>query len=268
MLKARVINMSAEDLAFTHQLADVADKLSMARFGALDLKIETKPDLTPVSDADKSVEEELRKLINKYSASDSIIGEEFGKEGNGNREWILDPIDGTKNFVRGVPFWGTLIGLRVDGILTTGMVSAPALGRRWFGATGLGSYLQTKTNSFQSERKLQVSKVSKLEDAYLGYSSQDLWKNPTQQDTFEKLLKNVWRARGFGDFIIHMMVAEGSLDVSIEPSLAVWDMAALIPIIREAGGNVTSLNNGDALQEKSMVTTNSLLHEQTINLFN
>ena len=259
--------MSIQDLEFTHKLADAADKISMARFGAMDLKIETKPDLTPVSDADRSVEEELRKLIANYSPQDSIIGEEFGHDGGGNREWILDPIDGTKNFVRGVPFWGTLIGLRVDGEMTTGMVSAPALGRRWFGATGSGSFLQTKTNSFQSERKLQVSKVSKLEDAYLGYSSQDRWEKKSQEEEFEKLLKKVWRARGFGDFIIHMMVAEGSLDLAMEPSLAIWDMAALIPIIREAGGNVTSLNNGDPLIEKSLVTTNGLLHEQTIRLF-
>ena len=259
--------MSIQDLEFTHKLADAADKISMARFGAIDLKIETKPDLTPVSDADKSVEEELRKLIASYSPQDSIIGEEFGHDGGGNREWILDPIDGTKNFVRGVPFWGTLIGLRVDGEMTTGMVSAPALGRRWFGATGSGSFLQTKTNSFQSERKLQVSKVSKLEDAYLGYSSQERWEKKSQEEEFEKLLKKVWRARGFGDFIIHMMVAEGSLDLAMEPSLAIWDMAALIPIIREAGGNVTSLNNGDPLIEKSLVTTNGLLHEQTIRLF-
>jgi histidinol-phosphatase len=259
--------MSIQDLEFTHKLADAADKISMARFGAMDLKIETKPDLTPVSDADRSVEEELRKLIADYSPQDSIIGEEFGHDGGGNREWILDPIDGTKNFVRGVPFWGTLIGLRVDGEMTTGMVSAPALGRRWFGATGLGSFLQTKTNSFQSERKLQVSKVSKLEDAYLGYSSQDRWEKKSQEEEFEKLLKKVWRARGFGDFIIHMMVAEGSLDLAMEPSLAIWDMAALIPIIREAGGNVTSLNNGDPLIEKSLVTTNGLLREQTIKSF-
>jgi histidinol-phosphatase len=259
--------MSIQDLEFTHKLADAADKISMARFGAMDLKIETKPDLTPVSDADKSVEEELRKLIANYSPQDSIIGEEFGHDGGGNREWILDPIDGTKNFVRGVPFWGTLIGLRVDGEMTTGMVSAPALGRRWFGATGLGSFLQTKTNSFQSERKLQVSKVSKLGDAYLGYSSQERWEKKSQEEEFEKLLKKVWRARGFGDFIIHMMVAGGSLDLAMEPSLAIWDMAALIPIIREAGGNVTSLNNGDPLIEKSLVTTNGLLHEQTIKLF-
>ena len=260
--------MSAQDLEFTHKLADAADQISMARFGALDLKIETKPDLTPVSDADKSVEEELRRLISKYSPTDSVIGEEFGHEGGSNREWILDPIDGTKNFVRGVAFWGTLIGLRVDGEMTTGMVSAPALGRRWFGSTGLGSFLQTKTNSFQSEKKLQVSKVSKLEDAYLGYSSQDRWAKKSQEEEFGKLLKKVWRARGFGDFIIHMMVAEGSIDLSMEPSLAIWDMAALIPIIKEAGGTVTSLNNGDALEENSMVTTNGLLHEQTLKLFN
>lgn len=260
--------MSKKDLDFCQKLADKADEISMARFGALDLVIETKPDLTPVSDADKKVEEELRKLITQYSNSDSIIGEEFGKEGSGNREWILDPIDGTKNFVRGVPFWGTLIGLRIDGKMQVGMVSAPALGRRWFGALGHGSYLRSQTNNFLKERKLQVSKVSKIEDAYLGYSSQDRWAKKNQEDNFEKLLKKVWRARGFGDFIIHMMVAEGSLDFSMEPSLAVWDMAALIPIINEAGGTTTSLDGGDPLEEKSLVTTNSLLHSQVLNFLN
>jgi histidinol-phosphatase len=260
--------MYSTDLKFSHELADAADHISMARFGALDLIIETKPDLTPVSDADKSVEEELRKLITNYSKNDSIIGEEFGKQGSSNREWILDPIDGTKNFVRGVPFWGTLIGLRVDGVMQVGMVSAPALGRRWFGATGAGAFLRTQTNSFKSERKLQVSQVSKIEDAYLGYSSQDRWAQKNQEDEFEKLLKKVWRARGFGDFIIHMMVAEGSLDFSLEPSLAIWDMAALIPIIKEAGGQVTSITGGDALEEKSLVSSNGLLHSEIIKTLN
>jgi len=167
-----------------------------------------------------------------------------------------------------VPFWGTLIGLRIDGKMQVGMVSAPALGRRWFGALGHGSYLRSQTNNFLKERKLQVSKVSKIEDAYLGYSSQDRWSKKNQEDNFEKLLKKVWRARGFGDFIIHMMVAEGSLDFSMEPSLAVWDMAALIPIINEAGGTTTSLDGGDPLEEKSLVTTNSLLHSQVLNFLN
>ena len=144
--------MSKKDLDFCQKLADLADEISMARFGALDLVIETKPDLTPVSDADKKVEEELRKLILEYSPSDSIIGEEFGVDGQSNREWILDPIDGTKNFVRGVPFWGTLIGLRVDNKMQVGMVSAPALGRRWFGAIGYGSYLRTNTNNFKNPK--------------------------------------------------------------------------------------------------------------------
>jgi histidinol-phosphatase len=260
--------MSQKDLDFCQKLADLADEISMARFGALDLVIETKPDLTPVSDADKKVEEELRKLILEYSPTDSIIGEEFGVDGKSNREWILDPIDGTKNFVRGVPFWGTLIGLRIDNKMQVGMVSAPALGRRWFGAIGHGSYLRTNTNNFKKERKLQVSKVSRIEDAYFGYSSQERWAKRNQEENFEKLLKKVWRARGFGDFIIHMMVAEGSIDFSMEPKLAVWDMAALIPIITEAGGTATSLEGGDPLEDKSLVTTNGLLHQEVLRNIN
>ncbi len=260
--------MSQKDLDFCQKLADFADEISMARFGALDLKIETKPDLTPVSDADKKVEEELRKLILDYSSTDSIVGEEFGVEGNSNREWILDPIDGTKNFVRGVPFWGTLIALKIDNKVQVGMVSAPALGRRWFGALGLGSYLRTNTNNFKKERKLEVSKISKIEDAYFGYSSQERWAKRHQEENFEKLLKKVWRARGFGDFIIHMMVAEGALDFSMEPKLAIWDMAALIPIITEAGGTTTSLEGGDPLVDLSLVTSNGLLHQEVLKNIN
>ena len=256
------------DLALAHVLADHADQISMKRFGALDLKIDTKPDLTPVSDADTSVEQEIRKLINGTNANDSIVGEEFGQEGNSNREWILDPIDGTKNFVRGVPFWGTLIGLKIDGVMQMGMVSAPAIGKRWFASKGNGAFVRSNTNSFISERRISVSKVAKLEDSYLGYSSQDRWHKKNQEEEFNNLLKKAWRARGFGDFIIHMLVAEGALDFSVEPELAVWDMAALIPIVQEAGGIATSLTGGESLVEKSLITSNGLLHPQLLKVFN
>jgi len=260
--------MSQKDLDFCQKLADLADEISMARFGALDLVIETKPDLTPVSDADKKVEEELRKLILEYSPTDSIIGEEFGVDGESNREWILDPIDGTKNFVRGVPFWGTLIGLRIDNKMQVGMVSAPALGRRWFGAIGHGSYLRTNTNNFKKERKLQVSKVSRIEDAYFGYSSQERWAKRNQEENFEKLLKKVWRARGFGDFIIHMMVPEGSIDFSMEPKLALWDMAALEIIVKEAGGKFSNLAGAAGIEGPGAISSNGLLHQEIIKRFN
>ena len=260
--------MSQKDLDFCQKLADLADEISMARFGALDLVIETKPDLTPVSDADKKVEEELRKLILEYSPTDSIIGEEFGVDGESNREWILDPIDGTKNFVRGGPFWGTLIGLRIDNKMQVGMVSAPALGRRWFGAIGHGSYLRTNTNNFKKERKLQVSKVSRIEDAYFGYSSQERWAKRNQEENFEKLLKKVWRARGFGDFIIHMMVAEGSIDFSMEPKLALWDMAALEIIVKEAGGKFSNLSGVAGIDGPGAISSNGVLHNEIVNRFN
>jgi len=249
----------SEELALVHTLADIADKISMDRFLALDLSVETKPDLSPVSDADKSVELALRAAIQKKYPSDSIIGEEFANTvGSSKRAWVIDPIDGTANFVRGVPVWCTLISLMEDGVSVVGMVSAPALNRRWYAAEGAGAFTQFGETS---PRKISVSKVNKIEDASLSYSSFHSWNDGGK---FSDLSKRFWRTRGYGDFWSHMLVAEGALEVAAEPELQLFDMAALDIVVREAGGRFTGVNGIDGSHQGTAIASNGLLHDQVV----
>jgi histidinol-phosphatase len=249
----------SEELALVHQLANIADKISMERFLALDLAVETKPDLSPVSDADKSVELALRAAIAEAYPGDSVIGEEFANtQGSSTRSWVIDPIDGTANFVRGVPVWCTLISLMENGVSVVGMVSAPALNRRWYASQGSGAYTQFGESS---PRKIAVSKVSKIEDASLSYSSFHSWKDGGK---FSELAKRFWRTRAYGDFWSHMLVAEGALDVAAEPELQLFDMAALEIVVIEAGGRFTGVNGVQGSHEGNAVSSNGLLHNEVI----
>ena len=249
----------SEELELVHTLADIADKISMDRFLALDLKVETKPDLSPVSDADKSVELALRAAIAAKFPSDSVIGEEFeNTQGSSTRAWVIDPIDGTANFVRGVPVWCTLISLMENGISVVGMVSAPALNRRWYAAEGSGAFNQFGRSE---PRKISVSKVSKIEDASLSYSSFHSWKDGGK---FSDLAKRFWRTRAYGDFWSHMLVAEGALEVAAEPELQLFDMAALEIVVKEAGGRFTGVNGIDGSHQGNAVSSNGLLHNEVI----
>lgn len=249
----------SEELALVHQLADLADKISMDRFLALDLSVETKPDLSPVSDADKSVELALRAAIEAQYPTDSIIGEEFANTvGSSKRAWVIDPIDGTANFVRGVPVWCTLISLMEEGVSVVGMVSSPALNRRWYAAEGSGAYTQFGESS---PRKISVSKVGRLEDASLSYSSFHSWKDGGK---FSELSKRFWRTRAYGDFWSHMLVAEGALEVAAEPELQLFDMAALDIVVREAGGRFTGVNGIDGSLQGNAISSNGLLHDEVI----
>ena len=207
--------MSA-DLDFALSLADAADAISLPRFGASDLRVERKPDLSPVTDADRAIEEKLRALA--AERGEGLFGEEFGGPADGVR-WIVDPIDGTKNFVRGIPIWATLIALERDGELVCGVVSAPALRRRWWAARGEGAWA--------NGAPIRVSAVARLEDAAVSVAlAADL-----------AAVENVaWHARGLGDFWQHVLVAEGALDAAIDYPLKLWDYAALVPIVEEAGG--------------------------------
>lgn len=256
-----------DDLEFAHHLADQADAISLIRFNALDLVVTQKPDLTPVSDADLAVETQIRALITETFPHDSVIGEEFAQKSLGERTWIIDPIDGTKNFVRGVPVWATLIALREAGQITLGLVSAPALGRRWWATAGNGAWVRELGND--SPRQLQVSSVHDLVNASFSFSDQKGW-NPEQ---FEVIRSATWRQRAYGDFWSHMLMAEGAVDLGAEPELALYDYAALVPIITEAGG-VASQFNGDELpvndneRHPSFVCTNGLLHQACIELLN
>ena len=251
---------TTRDLTFAQHLADHADLITMASFLDRDLQVDTKPDLTPVSAADRAVEKALREQIAASNPGDAILGEEFGTSGQGDRTWIIDPIDGTKNYVRGVPVWATLIALRIGDELTVGVVSAPALGRRWWAAKGSGAWVRDPLG----ERAISVSNVAALGDASLSVSDPVGWPS----DSFSDLSARTWRSRGFGDFWSHLLVAEGAVDIAVEPQLETYDMAALIPIVTEAGGRVTGWRGGDPLAEGSAVTTNGLLHNQVVSALN
>ena len=254
------------DLDLAIRLADIADEISLKRYQALDLVVETKPDLSPVTDADKAVEKAIRNEITKVRADDLVVGEEFGSPDSlaGKYYWVIDPIDGTKNYLRGVPTWATLIGL-IDpaGEVVVGVVSAPALARRWWAAKDLGAKTQFKSGVGVGEiSELKVSKVSKLNDASVSYSDLVGWGK--RKDKFVALQEKVWRTRGHGDFWSHMLVAEGAVDIAVEPSLSLWDMAALDVIGREAGGKFTNLEGKDGPHGASAISSNGLLHDAFI----
>ncbi|MDT7573220.1 MAG: histidinol-phosphatase [Actinomycetota bacterium] len=251
------------DLALAHSLADAADALMLSRFRAHDLRVETKPDLTPVSDADRDVEHELRRLLRSARPSDAVLGEEYGLDGEGPRRWVLDPIDGTKNFVRGIPVWASLIALQVDEQTSVGVVSAPALGRRWWAARGLGAHAG---RSMRDATRLQVSSVSQLADAALSYSSLGGWEERGRLQGLLELGRRVWRTRAFGDFWSHMLVAEGAVDISCEPEVSLWDLAALQVVVEEAGGRFTDLAGEARADRGSVVCTNALLHDEVLAL--
>ena len=254
------------DLSFARELADMADAISMDRFRSVDLVVTTKPDMTPVSDADRAVESALRAAIADSRAGDSVRGEEFGTEGDSVRQWIIDPIDGTKNFVRGVTIWATLISLAIDGVPVVGVVSAPALGTRWWGATGQGAFVNERLGSPNSEqaRRIHVSRVSELADASISLSGLTRWENAGKLPQLLELTREVWRTRDYGDMWPYMMVAEGLLEASGEYDLQVYDMAALVPIVREAGGTFTSVDGDDGPWHGSALATNGLLHDRVI----
>jgi histidinol-phosphatase len=252
-----------DDLRLAHVLADAADAQTMARFKALDLHVETKPDLTPVSDADRSVEEAIRSTLSRARPRDAITGEEFGATGHGPRRWIVDPIDGTKSFVRGVPVWATLIALMDGDQVMAGVASAPALHRRWWAARGSGAYTG---NSLSSATRLAVSGVRDLGSASLSFSSLSGWAARDRETAFLTLTRSVWRVRAYGDFWSYMLVAEGAIDVAAEPEVALHDLAALTVIVTESGGRFTDLSGVDGPAGGSAVATNGHLHDEVLAL--
>jgi histidinol-phosphatase len=271
-----------DDLALAHALADLADAITLDRYQAQDLVITNKPDNTPVTDADRAVETAIREALATHRQTDGLVGEEFGSDkGTSGRYWVIDPIDGTKNFMRGVPTWATLIALVIvdaSGVeeVVVGIASAPALARRWSAAKGHGAFVRFNAGSVDdlsedleassNEKKISVSKVAQLSDASISYSDFVGWGD--RLEPFQKMLTHAWRTRGIGDFWSHMLVAEGAVDVAIEPSLAVWDMAALDIIVREAGGIFTNTAGQNGPFGGSGVSTNGVLHNAVINGLN
>jgi histidinol-phosphatase len=251
-----------DDLRLAHVLADAVEGTTMGRFTAEDLVVETKPDLTLVSDADRAAEALLRGQLSRARPRDAVVGEEAGTTGRGPRRWMLDPIDGTHNFVRGVPVWATLIALLDEwDTPVVGLVAAPALGRRWWAAKGTGAWTG---RSLTSARRMSVSGVGRLVDASVSYSSLGGWRELGRRQRFLDLLDACWRTRAYGDFWSYMLLAEGAVDIACEPELAIYDMAALVPIVVEAGGRFTSLDGVDGPHGGNAVATNGLLHEAVL----
>jgi len=250
------------DLAVALELAKRADAITVDRFGALDLRIDTKPDLTPVTDADEAVEAGLREILAAQRPGDAVLGEEYGGTAAFHgRQWVIDPIDGTKNFVRGVPVWASLIALLEDGVPVVGVVSAPALNRRWWAGRGLGAYAAVGD---AVPHPLSVSAVADLASASLSFSSLSGWADLGLRDEFIGLTDAVWRVRGYGDFFSYCLVAEGAVDIAAEPEVKLWDLAPLDILVREAGGVFTNLAGADGPHGGNAVATNGLLHDAVL----
>lgn len=251
----------SDDVRLAHVIADQVDALTLAKFRSMDFTVESKPDLTPVTDVDRDAESLVRGLLSRHRGRDAVLGEEGGQTGHSSRKWVIDPIDGTKNFVRGVPVWATLIGLLDGDEVVAGLVSAPALQRRWWASTGGGAWTG---RSLSQGRRIGVSKVATIADASLSYSSLNGWADRDQFEQFLRLMVSCWRTRAYGDFWSYMLLAEGAVDIAAEPELEPWDLAALIPIVREAGGTFTGVAGGDPLSERCAVATNTRLHPEVL----
>jgi histidinol-phosphatase len=250
-----------DDLRFAHVLADSADDIAMRRFRAADLRVEPKADQTPVSDADLAVEETLRSILGRARPRDSMLGEEYGQAGNGQRCWVIDPIDGTQNYIRGVPVWATLIGLMAGGAVTVGVVSAPALGRRWWAARGGGAWTG---RGLTKAAPCRVSRVAVLGDASFSYSDVPSWEKSGRLSQLLELTRLVGRTRAYGDFWSHVLVAEGAVDISAEAEVSLWDLAALQVIVEEAGGRFSDLGGAPTPDGGSALCSNGLLHDEAL----
>ena len=246
------------ELALALALADAADAITLPRYRAVDLDIRHKADASEVTDADTGSESAMRALLARERPDHAVLGEEEGLIGDPSSpsRWILDPIDGTASFVRGLPIWGTLIALEHDGEIVVGVASAPALGKRWWAAKGSGA--------FGSDGPLHVSAVDRLEDAHLGHASISSWRKHGRGEQFDALAHRVWRSRGVGDFWMHVLVAEGVFDVAAEPVVSLWDLAAVKVIVEEAGGRFTDLSGVARADGGSALSTNGLLHDAAL----
>jgi histidinol-phosphatase len=251
----------ADDLSLALALASNADLISADRFHALDLVVTNKPDNTPVTDADQAVERSIRSGIEAARPTDSILGEEYGTSGSSERQWIIDPIDGTANYLRGLPIWGTLIALAVDGVPVVGVASSPALGKRWWAAVGHGAW---RSSHGEEPTRLAVSGISELANASLSYNSLKGWDQAGYLDRLVGLSRKLGRTRAIGDMWSYMLLAEGSIDIVGEFDLKPFDIAALIPIVEEAGGRFTSIDGTEGPWSGSALATNGVLHEQVL----
>ncbi len=232
----------------------------MSRFDAPDLEISTKADASHVTEADLATERAIRALLEQERPDDGVFGEEFGASGSTVRQWIIDPIDGTANYLKGIPMWATLIALAIDGVPQVGVVSQPAIGRRWWGATGHGAW----TNGADGPRRLRVSGIAELNESSVSFQSIQQWDQAGYGEHLLPLSRLVWRDRGYGDAWPYMLLAEGRLEMVAEFAVKEYDIAAHIPIVREAGGTFTAVDGSDRLDARSSLATNGVLHEKFV----
>jgi histidinol-phosphatase len=251
-----------EDLELALALADEADRMTMAGFRSAGLRVETKPDLTPVTQVDRGVEDMVRNRLAEVRPGDSVLGEEFGATGEGAVRWILDPIDGTKNYVRGVPIFATLIAVERDGRSEVGVASAPGLGRRWWASRGEGAFAGGAGRG--DAKSIHVSDVTRFEDAQLCFGGLSTWRSKGLLEAFLDLSRRCWRSRGFGDFWMHMLVAEGSAEIAAEAEVSLWDLAAVSVIVEEAGGRFTDFEGRARADGGTAISTNGVLHDEVL----
>ena len=251
---------TGDDLALALELADLADSITIPRFRAEDLVVETKPDLTPVTEADRAVERAIRDRLASVRPDDAVVGEEYGasEHPGTERRWIIDPIDGTKSYVRGMPTWSTLIALALGDEVSVGVVSAPALPRRWWAARGGGA--------FADGRRIRVSAVPGLADAMMTWSGIEDWDAIGRFDAILELGRKCWRTRGVGDAWQYMLVAEGAAEIALDPEVKIWDLAALQVIVEEAGGRFTDFAGVSRPDGGDGIATNGLVHEAALTI--
>jgi len=240
------------DVAFAHRLADAADAITLARFRALDLHVETKPDLTPVSEADRAAEEAIRQLVASSGRGEGVLGEELGDDGT-ERKWIVDPIDGTKSYVRGIPVWATLLALEREGVVDAALVSAPVLRRRWWAVRGEGA--------FADGEPCRVSSVARIADATVSTTSVS-----RMPHGWHELARRSWSPRGFADFWQYCLLAEGAIELAAEDGLNVWDFAAVHLLVEEAGGRCTTFDGDAPAHRSSFLATNGRVHDEALSL--
>jgi histidinol-phosphatase len=258
------VEADPDDLALALELANIADSITLERYGAADLEVATKPDLTPVTEADTAVERALRDRLATVRPDDSVIGEEYGDSGEAARRWIIDPIDGTMSYVRRLPFWATLIALQDGDEVTVGVVSAPALHRRWWGARGGGAHLDDGLGA--PPRRIHVSAVTELEDAHLCLSAASEWEAIGRLQAILELERRCWRTRGYADLWSYMFVAEGAVDIGLDPKASVWDLAAMQVIVEEAGGRFSDLSGVARIDGGNAVASNGLVHDAVLEI--
>lgn len=253
-----IVDDLSADLTLALRLADAADAVSMARFDAADLDIKVKADASHVTEADLATERAIRELLAAERPGDGILGEEYGTSGGTRRQWIIDPIDGTANYLKGIPMWTTLIALAIDGVPRVGVASQPAIGRRWWAATGHGAW--TNVPGETEPRRIFVSAVDDIAQSSISFQSLRQWDEVGRADQLLALSRRVWRDRGYGDAWPYMLLAEGRLEFVAEFGVKEYDIAAHVPIVTEAGGRFTDIDGNETLSTRSALATNGTLH--------